>query len=250
MADIFISYKTEDRDIARNVARILIEDGHDVWWDQALLVGDTFDAEIKRILRSSRAAVILWSTRSVLSKYVAGEASLALERDVALPVFLDSITIDDLPLPWRTVQYCDLRNWDGSRTHAGITKILRTLAARGVTPKFPPRTPEEADAILTTAAIGAQKVVNLFNIPRPSPEQIQSALTFMQDSAVRGSTAILDLARIAQQRFPVDVPIRGSIPEKLAGTHVTIFGKRVALIVVAVAFCLLLLIFAMSGNHR
>ncbi len=41
MADVFISYKREDRELAERLAHALEQLGFDVWWDFDLLAGDS-----------------------------------------------------------------------------------------------------------------------------------------------------------------------------------------------------------------
>ena len=45
MADIFISYASEDRGRVRPLAEALIERGFNVWWDRSLAAGTLYRAE-------------------------------------------------------------------------------------------------------------------------------------------------------------------------------------------------------------
>ena len=75
---VFISYKREERDIAKQLASALERASWQVWWDPHLRAGERFDDVIEAAIKDSVAVVVLWSERSVESQYVKDEASLAL----------------------------------------------------------------------------------------------------------------------------------------------------------------------------
>ena len=50
MADVFISYASEDRDRAAKLASALGERGWSVWWDRKIVAGQAFDQAIEREL--------------------------------------------------------------------------------------------------------------------------------------------------------------------------------------------------------
>ena len=74
--DVFVSYSKEDRTAAKRIAARLENEGFAVWWDAAIHSGETFDEVIERQLRAAKAAVVLWSPRSVASRWVRAEATL------------------------------------------------------------------------------------------------------------------------------------------------------------------------------
>ena len=61
MADVFISYASEDRETARKIAGVLESYGYSVWWDRKIVAGQSYDQVIERELDMARAAVVLWS---------------------------------------------------------------------------------------------------------------------------------------------------------------------------------------------
>ena len=105
MADVFISYASEDRDRAGKLASALTTLGWSVWWDRKIITGQTFDQAIERELETAKSVVVLWSIRSVESEWVKNEASLASERGVLVPALIDSVK---LPLEFRRKQTADL----------------------------------------------------------------------------------------------------------------------------------------------
>ena len=98
MADVFISYAREDCDIAQTVAKALEGRGWSVWWDREILGGQSFDQVIERELESARSVIVLWSKDSILSNCVKSEATVAADRDLLVPVFIEHVK---LPLEFR-----------------------------------------------------------------------------------------------------------------------------------------------------
>ncbi|WP_066552255.1 TIR domain-containing protein [Croceicoccus bisphenolivorans] len=110
--DIFISYSREDRPTAHLFADKLGEEGFAVWWDAALHSGETFDEVIERNLRAAKAVVVLWSPRSVASRWVRAEATLADRRGVFAPAIIEPC---DRPIIFELTHTAELTHWSGDR---------------------------------------------------------------------------------------------------------------------------------------
>jgi len=110
--DIFISYSREDRAVARRFATALEHEGFRVWWDAALRSGETFDEVIEEQLRAAKAVVVLWSPRSVKSRWVRAEATLADRRDKLIPAIIEPC---DRPIIFELAHTIDLSHWTGDR---------------------------------------------------------------------------------------------------------------------------------------
>ena len=126
MADVFISYASEDRERAAKLASALGERGWSVWWDRKIVAGQTFDHAIERELETAKSVVALWSVHSVASEWVKNEASVASERGVLVPALIDSVK---LPLEFRRKQTADLIGWDGDSSHGGFQSLCEGIAA-------------------------------------------------------------------------------------------------------------------------
>jgi formylglycine-generating enzyme required for sulfatase activity len=124
MTDIFISYNQEDRDKAKILAGIFVRQGYDVWWDVSLLPGQNFSDEINEVLKKAKAAIVLWSNKSINSMWVKSEATLALEKGILLPVWLEKV---DLPLPFNTLHTIDLSHWKGKAVDVGLNELLSSI---------------------------------------------------------------------------------------------------------------------------
>jgi hypothetical protein len=126
--DIFISYSREDRAAARYFAECFSHEGFSVWWDAALHSGETFDEVIERELKASKAVVVLWSPRSVQSRWVRAEATLADRRNKLAPVIIENC---DRPIIFELHHTVDLADWTGdtgdSRWKGFIYDIKRII---------------------------------------------------------------------------------------------------------------------------
>ncbi len=151
MADIFISYKREDRARITPLAQGLEARGYTVWWDLELIAGQKWGKKIKAELDAAKCVIVVWTTQSVaadrtyVSEWVENEADEALKRDVLLPVLLDEGRV-----AWthQKVQYATLVGWTGDANAPGFTGILR-----GVTEHAGARArPEEVELAAWTAA--------------------------------------------------------------------------------------------------
>ena len=108
--DIFISYARQDRPAARIFAERFTAEGFSVWWDASLHSGETFDEVIEQRLRDARAVVVLWSPRSVASRWVRAEATLADRRNKLVPAIIEPC---DRPIVFELTHTADLSDWHG-----------------------------------------------------------------------------------------------------------------------------------------
>lgn len=126
MADVFVSYASEDRETARKLAGVLESYGYSVWWDRKIIAGQTYDQVIERELEAARAVVVLWSKNSVASEWVKNEAAVAAERGVLVPALIENVK---LPLEFRRRQTVDLAGWNGDETHGGLSSLQEGISA-------------------------------------------------------------------------------------------------------------------------
>jgi hypothetical protein len=122
MADVFISYKSADREIVRKLARQLQARGYTVWWDNRLEWGGRWDQCIKRALDASKAVIVLWTPRSVsadstyVSPIVLDEAQIGAQKGALFPIIIGDVKP---PFPHGAYQGLNLTPWndDGDDTH-------------------------------------------------------------------------------------------------------------------------------------
>ena len=98
-----------------------------MWWDAALRSGETFDEVIEKQLRSAKAVVVLWSPRSVASRWVRAEATLADRRNKLVPAIIEAC---DRPIIFELTHAADLSDWTGDTSDSrwrGLVDDLRRL---------------------------------------------------------------------------------------------------------------------------
>jgi hypothetical protein len=126
MADIFVSYASDDRPTAQRIAEHLIAQGWSVWWDRDLTPGLEFAKEIEEVLRDARCVVVIWSGNSAESRWVQDEAREGLERGILVPVRIDESLV---PLGFRGVQTADLSDWRGETDHVPLKRFETAISA-------------------------------------------------------------------------------------------------------------------------
>ena len=112
MDDIFLSYTREDGEAARRFAEGLSAEGLSVWWDQTLKSGEAYDEVTEAALRGAKAVVVLWSPRSVVSRWVRAEATIADRCKTLVPVMIEAC---QRPIMFELTQTAELGHWHGDR---------------------------------------------------------------------------------------------------------------------------------------
>jgi TolB-like protein/Tfp pilus assembly protein PilF len=128
--DIFISYNREDAAVAKLYADAFSDQSLDVWWDQTLRSGEAYDEVTEAALKAAKAVVVLWSPRSVGSRWVRAEATLADRNQTLVPARIEPC---DLPIMFELTQTADLSHWQGDagdlKWQAFLADVLRMVGA-------------------------------------------------------------------------------------------------------------------------
>ena len=130
MADIFVSYSSEDLERVKPLVAALEEEGWSVWWDRELVAGPSFDREIEKALDAARCVVVIWSSSSTESTWVRTEANEGLEREILVPLLIDDVKP---PLAFRMAQTAKMFNWPDQSEQletviSGISALVETPA--------------------------------------------------------------------------------------------------------------------------
>jgi len=125
LSDIFISYKREEQDKARQLTIALEKQGWSVWWDPNLRAGEYFDDVIEEALKKARCVIVLWSKLSVQSRYVKDESSYALSRSKLVPVAIEEV---ELPFRFKGIHTPQLSDWDGSEQFPAFLDLVDDIA--------------------------------------------------------------------------------------------------------------------------
>jgi len=140
MSDVFISYASADREVARAVADELEQRGLAVWWDRVIPPGRQYDEVIEEHLASARCVVVLWSAAAAASKWVRIEAGEALRRDRLVPALIEAEV--RIPLEFSRVQAADLSTWQAGQASEAFEQFVEAIAqgkGPGPAPKPKPR---------------------------------------------------------------------------------------------------------------
>jgi TolB-like protein len=119
--DIFLSYNREDQARAKLFAEAFEGQGFKVWWDVGLRTGEAYDEVTETALRTAKAVVVLWSKKSVQSRWVRAEATLADRNKTLVPCMIEPC---ERPIMFELTQTAELGHWDGSATDKAWVAFL------------------------------------------------------------------------------------------------------------------------------
>ncbi len=124
MADIFLSYASEERDRILPLVEALEDRGWSVWWDRQISSGSRWDDVIQRELEAARCVIVVWTDKSVASDWVKTEAMEGLERGILFPLSLEPAAI---PLAFKRTQARSLEDWAPGKPHAEFERCVDEL---------------------------------------------------------------------------------------------------------------------------
>jgi hypothetical protein len=126
MADVFLSYKSDDLPKVRPLIDALEQHGLSVWWDRKIAPGKKYPQVIKEKLKAAKAVVVVWSEASVESEWVQIEATQGKRRGILVPLMIDPVE-DDIPLEFSLIEAADLTDWDGVSSHHELDALLGSV---------------------------------------------------------------------------------------------------------------------------
>lgn len=122
MADIFISYSSSDRELAKQLGSELEERGFSVWWDTNLVSGERFREVITSELSAAGAVIVIWTKDSIKSEWVVSEAQRAARAGKLIPMRSQEVDLAEIPPPF------DLRHTDIFSNRSAIFNALEKLS--------------------------------------------------------------------------------------------------------------------------
>jgi WD40 repeat protein len=131
MADVFISYKRENRDRVGVIAQALQDEGFTVWWDPSIMLGSSYAASIRAELDAASTTLAVWSKESIHSEWVQEEATIAKRRGALVPCMIDRV---EPPIGFTMSQAADLTRWRGDRSDPEWRKIVTHVASNAKRP--------------------------------------------------------------------------------------------------------------------
>ncbi len=132
MADIFISFKTDDTPRVQAIYDGFRARGLTVFWSNDIPKGaPDYHAIIKDEIRKAPVVVVVWTNDSVLSHPVAQECAQAERDNKLFQVLLDDIEPIDFPMEVRfKAQKTMLLGWTGNPNHSEWIKLNSAIDAR------------------------------------------------------------------------------------------------------------------------
>lgn len=234
MADVFVSYKREDREAILPVVNALEAYGLSVWWDNNLTPRETWDATIEREIEAAAAVLVLWTPRSVKQgTFVRVEADFAKEKKKLVGVVLQECS---LPIAFRLNQHAHLVGWDGSDLdHPEWQRVLAWVS------DFVENGPDELPSSEPRYDGNEEKAENIALL-QASLEQVHAPVVTIS------SAPLVTLPKLVQQRRTFDKSKRSKVatlisicdPEglgraaqisaSLAHTLPLLYGRRVLVV--------------------
>ncbi len=213
MPDIFLSYNREDQAVARRFAEAFAAQGLDVWWDTALKSGEAYDEVTETALRTAKAVVVLWSKKSVASRWVRAEATLADRNKTLVPCMIEPC---ERPIMFELTQTAELSHWQGEAGDqawmAFLADVKRFVATEAAPIVAAPTAPLAAPTVEETLKPGQSgsapslavlPFTNRSSLPEDEVfaegmvEDVTSALSQGVNVRVLGATATAMLNRAA-----------------------------------------------------
>ena len=183
-----------------------------MWWDTTLRAGEAYDEVTEQALREAKAVVVLWSPRSVVSRWVRAEATLADRNQTLVPCTIEPC---ERPIMFELIQTTELSHWRGDagdRAWAAFLADVQRFVAREAEPvsAAPARTldPPSVQETLKPGQSGSAPSLavlpftNRSSLPEDEVfaegmvEDVISALSQGVNVRVLGSTATANLSRV------------------------------------------------------
>jgi hypothetical protein len=143
VADVFLSYAEQDREVANQIAAGLRISGiasspaHPPTQPPGLKT-------VARELTAAKCVVVLWSEHAVRNELILAEADYARSRDILVSAVIGKPT---LPLGFRDVWFATLTNWTGEPDSDGFLVLKRLVEARLSPPRPAVAKPRDVPSI-------------------------------------------------------------------------------------------------------
>jgi hypothetical protein len=120
--EIFLSYAHEDRSRVERILHAFKSRGWNVFMDQDIFSGANWRKVLESQLETAYAVVVVWSSHSVGSEWVAREAMAGLAKDRLFPVLIDRDVT--LPSSFEHKHAVDLSDWEGDPNDPKFDRLL------------------------------------------------------------------------------------------------------------------------------
>lgn len=253
MTDIFISYHSEDREVALELNALFVEEGWDTFIDiEGISAGEDYPSILDQRLKSAKAVVAIWTRKALTRPWVRRECLAALDRGILVPTAPRPLEPNDIPIAFAGVQYVRLQH-DTGRLDAPSAEQLKAAIKRRIergSPKYRSTpasnvdkdTPRPSKRRLATAAAGLTAAV-LFvaatfavifwpTEPRPLPGSLESASTAGQARATPPWQSINSYDRSPVTKSDGD-PLVQELRARYPGTALSVSAQETILQLIA-----------------
>ena len=125
MADLFLSYASEDLERVKPLVSALEKQGWSVWWDRELVAGPRFDQVIEEEIAKAGCVVVVWSELSIKSSWVRDEANEGLVRGILVPLCIDEVRP---PMGFRSAHAARLAGWPEQRPESELSSLFSGIS--------------------------------------------------------------------------------------------------------------------------
>ena len=230
MSDVFISYAHDDREAARRFADALEAEQLSVWIDESLRSGEAYDQVIEQALREARAVVVLWSKKSVDSRWVRAEATLADRSGTLAPAMIEPC---ERPIMFELTHTADLSAWSGDCQEAAwrafvadVKRFVDKDRAVAAPSPAPPEPPANSICVLPLANMSGDPEQDFFAGGLTEDiitelSRFRQLFVISRNSAFQYKDKAVDVRQIARE-FNVRYVVEGSVRKAGARVRVTI----------------------------
>jgi adenylate cyclase len=233
MARVFLSYARDDAGLAKQLAGLIGDAGHQVWWDREIHGGSHFSNEIDKALQDAEAVLVLWTEASIKSAWVQDEAAEGRDSGRLVPAVLNGVRP---PLGFRQYQSIELGTWTGDGKPPQLDDLLKAIE-KSSDGKVEPAAPSAAPAEKVSYSICVLPFANMSGEPEQeyfsdgiSEDIITDLSNVSALSVVARNTAFtfkgqsLDVKEVAQ-KLDVSHVLEGSV--RKAGNRVRITAQLI-----------------------
>jgi TolB-like protein len=212
--DIFLSYTRDDQPTAQRFAEAFEREGFSVWWDQTLNPGEAYDKVTEKALEQAGAVVVLWSKKSVDSRWVRAEATQAGSNGTLVPVMIEPCK---RPIMFELTHTADLSHWKGDSQDkawqsyvAGLRRSLQIGVPKAPLPAANPVRPRRrfgrggavtAIAALALAVVAVGWWVLNRNIEKPAAQAVTASASAVATEVTLAVLPFVNLSSDPEQEY-------------------------------------------------
>lgn len=120
--EVFVSYASEDLEIAKSVVDYFKLQGINVWWDRAIPANHpNYRDVINDAVDDARCVLVIWTDNSVVAMWPQAEAEIALQQGKLICIRINSVK---LRAPFNSCPYKDISVSDNKVSDIDLTAIL------------------------------------------------------------------------------------------------------------------------------